>query len=293
MLGFLYAPTGVNGAAAGPANTATRRAWPARIALALVLIVLGGCQSRTPRWLVFDKGPATEALAVDVDAFRGPVTIVADPEATNITIRARLRSESETQALSASMFEKEREQSVLHLIDVVADLTTDENGVGVLRVTTTTDYQRPDKQWVQLRITAPSVDGVRVRNRDGTVDLINVRGAITVVNEAGKVVVRTLEPIAGPVNIIAANGSIDYRVRAESEGSYHLESTNGKTHFKALYGDVRLRQRGATEIDAQVGEGTNPVILRSINGNTRVCITDDPVPIGFLAYKDDSRLLSK
>ena len=250
--------------------------------LALAMLLLGGCGSRAKRWLVFDKGPMTEPVAVDVDSFRGPVRIVADPTIPNVVIRARLRAFNDVRDDRGNVVYPYGDQQTLDLIDVVAEMDADEGGRKVLRVATSTRFPYPDDQWVGLWINVPRVDGVRVRTRDGNVDLVNIRGAVTVVADHGDVIVRSEKPVVQPVDINAVNGSIEYRVREDSSGVIDVEAVNGRADFRGYKGLSSIRQRGPSQYVATLGEGGNPVSLRATNGNIRVVVTDNPVPIGYL-----------
>lgn len=248
--------------------------------LALAMLALGGCGSRAKRWLVFDKGPMTEPVAVDVDSFRGPVRIVADPDIPNVVIRARLRAFNDVRDDRGNVVYPYGDEQTLDLIDVVAEVDS-QDGRHVLRVNTSTRFAYPDDQWVGLWINVPRVDGVRVRTRDGNVDLVNIRGAVTVVADNGDVIVRTEKPIVQPVDISAVNGSIEYRVREDSAGVIDVEAVNGGADFRGYKGRANIRQRGPSQYVATLGEGDNPVSLRASNGNIRVVITDNPVPVGY------------
>lgn len=250
-------------------------------ALFLLAQFLGGCGSRAKRWLVFDKGPVADVVAVDVDSFRGPVRIVANPDVPNISVRARLRAFNNIRDDRGNVVYPNGEDQTLELIDVVTQLTTDGQRHGVLKVTTSTRFQYPDDQWVGLYINVPIVDGVRVRTRDGNVDLVNVRGAVDVIADNGDVIVRSAKPLLQPIEINAINGSIEYRIRPTSEGVFDVEAVNGRADFRGYQGWSKIRQRGASEYQAMLGRGTNPVSLRATNGNVRVVITDDPVPVGY------------
>ncbi len=260
------------------------RRRPANLAplllLMLAVVVPGGCGSRAKRWLVFDKGPMTEPVAVDVDSFRGPVRIVADPSIPNVVIRARLRAFNDVRDERGNVVYPYGDQQTLDLIDVVSELESQE-GRHILRVSTSTRFAYPDDQWVGLWINVPRVDGVRVRTRDGNVDLVNIRGAVTVVADNGDVIVRTEKAIVQPVDINAVNGSIEYRVREDSAGVIDVEAVNGRADFRGYKGLAKIRQRGPSQYVATLGDGGNPVSLRASNGNIRVVITDNPVPVGY------------
>lgn len=252
------------------------------LGLLLCLLLLGGCGSRAKRWLVFDKGPMTEPIAVDVDSFRGPVTIIADPDIPNVVVRCKLRAFNDVRDGRGNVVYPYGDNQTLDLINVTAEMESDDAGHRVLRVTTSTRFAYPHDQWVGLLINVPRVDGVRVRTEDGNVDLVNVRGAITVVADNGNVIVRSERPVVQPVDINAVNGSIEYRVREDSHGVYDVEAVNGRADFRGYKGFANIHQRGASQYVATIGDGANPVTLRATNGNVKLVVTEDPVPVGYL-----------
>ncbi len=254
------------------------------LTLALTMLLLGGCGSRARRWLVFDKGPMAQAIAVDVDSFRGPVTVIADPDIPNVVIRAQLRAFNDVRDLRGNVVYPYGDNPTLDLIDVTAEVEQDDLGHGVLRVTSDTRFAYPHDQFVRLMIYVPRVDGVRVHTVDGNVDLVNVRGAITVVADNGNVILRTENPVVQPVDINSVNGSIEYRIREDSHGVYDVQAVNGRADFLGYKGLANIHQRGPSQYVATIGDGVNPVSLRATNGNVKIVITDDPVPLGYLQH---------
>lgn len=251
--------------------------------LAGALLALGGCGGRINRVLEFQTAPSAEAWAVDVDSFRGDVKVISDPQAPEIEIKAKLRAGFEWYRLNLNRRQYRLTQT-LDNVNVMAELIRDESGRGVLQVTTMTEYHYPEIQSVDLIITMPDVRGVRVKTRDGAVDLVNIRGAVEVINESGDVMVRTLRPMREPVRITTTNGDIGYRIRAESTGLFDLDAPGGRVEFKALRGDVIMRQTGAEHATAELGEATNPVVLRAMDGEVRVTVKSNPVGVGPLNF---------
>ncbi len=253
------------------------------ILLALAMLALGGCGSRAKRWLVFDKGPLEgDAIAVDVESFRGPVTVIADPDIPNVVVRCKLRAFNDVRDERGNVVYPYGDNQTLDLIDVTAEIEQDDAGHSVLRVTTSTRFAYEYDQWVGLLINVPRVDGVRIHTTDGNVDLVNVRGAVTVVADNGNVIVRTEKPVVQPVDINAVNGSIEYRVKEDSHGVYDVEAVNGRADFRGYKGMANIEQRGPSQYIATLGDGVNPVSLRATNGNVKVVVTEDPVPVGYL-----------
>lgn len=255
----------------------------ARLLPILMLLVLCGCGRTLSRELVFDKGPVTDALAVDVDSFRGNVTIRTDPDSPGVLVRARLRAMNDWSGPVSEFLRMRELKASLADIEISADLQTDEqSGLGVLSVTATSFSPIARLQWVDLDIVMPQVDGVRVQTEDGLVDLVDIQGAVTVINHNGNVILRTTHPMVNPVSITATNGHITYRVGPESTGLFDMETVNGRAHIRALEVSLNVQQRGANQLTARLGEGSNPVVLRTTNADIRVQIGADPLQVGML-----------
>lgn len=264
------------------ANRITRTSL--RIAVVTLLsALLTGCGGRTVKELVFDKGPVTEAWAVDVNSFAGGVEVVADPAAPGIEVRATLRAGHDWYRVGKNIRQHRLEQT-LDRINVEAELIRDSNGFGILQVTAVTDYEYPDLQWVDLRITMPEVNGARVQTMRGTVDLLNLDGAITVINERGDVMIRSSKALTEAIAASTTEGNVNLRIPPDSSGEFDLEALGGAVEFKAYEGAPIIHSRGEERVTARYNGGGNLVVLRAYDGKVRVVIKDDPTAVGPFNY---------
>ncbi|MBL1217785.1 MAG: hypothetical protein D8M59_09850 [Planctomycetes bacterium] len=256
------------------------------LAAAPFVLAAAGCGGVERQEMIFDRYPPTEALAVYVDNFRGDVQVEADPTVTGPVVKARLHARHEWFRVKMNTFGAAKLDRTLDEVNVQADLdhgTGDQQGLAILRVMATTAFdvdRDPDLQWVDLHITAPSVDGVDIRTQDGSVDLVGISGAVTVANHNGNVVVRTTQPLVDPVTITTSDGHIYYRVTGESAGAFDIETIGGKAHIKAVEGTLSVQQEGQSRILAQFNDGGNPIVLRTTHDQIRVAVTPDPMPLG-------------
>jgi len=245
------------------------------VSLACFISMTTGCKllsTNSQHILVFDKTPVTHAMAVDVDSFRGDVTVTVDPLLDGITVEADLLSHDRGHGAG---FDN---------LDVSAKIETDENGFGVLRVLATSAEGYTDTRAVDLTVTMPQIDGLRVQTRDGRVTCDGVRGAVTVLNHNGEVRLRTMQPLTDPVSIATTDGRIAWQVTPESTGVIDAESTSGQIRLKANGGSLKVNQYGRSKLTAVLNDGANPVTLRTTNDKIYIFVDPNPMvtrPLGY------------
>ncbi len=245
-------------------------------------MLMTGCGARSRRTTIFDRGPLSNSIAIDVESFRGSVRIFADDSERDVTVKAKLRAMGEVIQLKHNMFHKKKLRAQVADVDVMTEMLEDESGQSVLYITTVSNHPYPEDQWVELRIYAPRVTNVRVQTCDGLVDLQGVSGKINVYNERGDVLVRSSQPITEPVEIITTDGDVQYRVEAVSTGLFDLEAIAGSSDISAREGRLVIHQMGVSRLTAELGEGINPIVIRTVNGNIKVAVRSDPEKVGLI-----------
>ena len=118
----------------------------------------------------------------------------------------------------------------------------------------------------------------RSPHQNGDVTLLGISGAIDIQTKDGNVRVVTPLMMNERVSIETRRGDIVYRVRGESSGI--IDAT-------AMYGAVALdvKEGDATILPGSTGDhlvssfngGTNPIIMRTVNGDIRIYVVADPV----------------
>lgn len=250
-----------------------RRLLVALVLLPALFTVMTGCGGTARTELFFDKGPVNEPIMIDVESFGGAVVVEAAPEAETVVIYATLRAGHDWYKVAKNLKVNELTASLEH-IDIQAELVRGGRGTPLLQVTTSTSYRYPDVQWVDLHIVAPAAYGVHVSTKRGMVDLVDVRGPITVGNVRGHVVVRGTQPINAPVNISTTAGHIQYQVASSSTGAIDAQAVGGTARVHAVDQPLPILQETDAHALAQLGAGTNPVVLRTIDGDIDVYIRD-------------------
>jgi hypothetical protein len=241
----------------------------ALLALAAMVVCLGGCGTSYPRVHAFAAGAAPSGVAVDAVNDAGPITITADPSIQRIRVEADLHVSSEVP--------EEERAALAEAVEFEMDLEG-EPPRQTLRVRVASPRPETRDVRVHLRVRAPSVRGVLARNERGHIVLEGVAGAIQAESVEGSIEVRTDRRLDQPVALVTEGGNILFKAPPETQGFFELKSgREGRVGFDSavvLPADVYASQgywRGL------VNEGANPVYLESQTGSVRVWIREDPM----------------
>jgi len=277
--------------------TAMRAA--AAIALAAVLVPLGaGCRShRTVEDQVlhndrnfrdammgrtFHTDDAVELktngpLAVDIDNFSGSVVVRADRDVTSTFVEVRRVSKH-----GIGRWYEGYEA----LDDAQWTATLEPRAGGNQTLVVRTDTPNPEKHFHQMQVLVitPALDSVKIRTQKGDVTVIENQGAVDIETTRGDVRMMTPWPITGAVTIVTSDGTIDYRVRGESKGAFDCETVGGEVRHRCEFGKWAY-MNDANDHDrflATLNDGTNPIVLRTTDGNIRVAVVPDPTAVGIV-----------
>lgn len=264
------------------------RRYPSLKALfpALAMIILVGCTNQgylqAPSLQSLARQTATDEpqtfdvvgpVAVDVDSFGGNVTIIANDKLTNATVQV-------TRDARHGFMRGDEAEASLSEIDYSADLVNRESGQ-VLEVKTWTDHDQPYQQRAHVRIAAPSITDVHVRTSHGMVHAQMIHGAVDIETTDGDVRVMTNMPMTKRVTILNQDGDIDYRVRGESTARFDAHAIRGKVLQRVRNGRmVILPSTDDDTLIATLNEGTNPVTLRTVDGQIRIAVVPEPTKVG-------------
>lgn len=244
----------------------------------LALAGLSGCTTTVHESFTLDFPITSEAVALDVDNFRGSVDVRVDPFLDEFVV--------ESDIVVRHGIEREKIPEVERAVEVDADLVR-QDGRSVLRIRTSTDRRKTEDHRVNLFIRMPRCDGLYIKNYDGMVELVNVRGAMEVHNRLGHVEVRTSHPIREPVTITTVDGNIYYQVPPGSTGVFDLEALEGEVRFVDRVGGMNASQHTSRKrYEGRVNEGTNRVLCRTNRGVVQVWIMEDPVDLTRSVHPD-------
>jgi len=240
-------------------------------ALAVALALAAGCRNTSTQSYTLDLAPTTGILALDVENFRGDVTIYATSDERTARVRGRVRIDG-----GSGKADKRRKHEA-----VMIDTRLEEDGArGVLRVRSSSAREEYQDHHVDLTIRVPRLDGLLVENSEGNVTVIDGAGATEIHTTSGAIQYLTSNTITDPVVLTAVDGHIYYQVPPGSTGDFDLETLDGIVAF-------RDRVTGSSE-DAEAAprayrgvliDDINPVIARTNNGDINVWVVDDPLAI--------------
>lgn len=229
-------------------------------------LALAACSMKQEHRSTFEVAPTTGLLALDVENFRG-----------DIDVRVDRRTQRATVVGVAHAGRSLGDQQGMALAGTTYDAQLIENGAqGVLRVRTTTNRENTGDHWMNLSITLPRCDGVRIDNRGGLILVVGTGGATEITNREGVIEFRTAQPITDPVTLTTTDGNVFYQVPVGSTGRFDLETLDGTVWYRDrvsqsddVYSAPRVHQ-------ATLGEGENPVIARTNRGNINIFVDEDP-----------------
>lgn len=251
------------------------------------ILVFAGCANvplateRTPVSSMFHPTSSDQAITfdvagpveIDVESFGGDVFITADPRHTVATVQVTRR------AVHGGRRHGEARHS-LEEINYTVDLVPGDLGQK-LQIRTATDHSEPHYQRADVHIQMPEIDGVHVRTRNGRVFARGIQGEVHITTSNGDVRVMTNQRMHRRVTIINSGGNIDYRVRGESAGAIDAETINGRVTHRFRYGRCVI-EPGTTRhrLKARFNDGTNPIVLRTVNGDIRIASVSEPERVG-------------
>lgn len=214
------------------------------------------------------------SIDVDIASIGGNITVIGNPDATETTVEV-IRESTHGYLRGSEPYE------ALTLADWNADL---QPGPGPLEtLTVRSSYEGPEPWYMQthIRIETPELGSVRVRTPRGSVEILNNTGPVDLRTDRGGILVATEHPQRGENLLIGNEGDIDYRVPRGSSGAFDIEVVEGEimtrvTEGQWLYVD---RANSLEVVNARLNSGTNPVVIRTTEGDIRISVV--PNPLGF------------
>lgn len=240
------------------------------------IVVLGGCTARMHSFQIPLEGAealGSAPIRVEVENARGSVVVEAWNGSTEPQVVAVAHTASEGPHAPVTWDGEDGSAAVA---------TIDRSGpIPTLRVRA----EPAGAQQVDVLIRAPSIDGVVVRSAGGEVDLIRVRGPISVSNSSvglgapakhlASIRVRTDHDLREGVTLVTDRGEVSCVVGPGSAGRVDMRTADG---------DARWTTEGArvTEHSALQGHyvgtlnaGNAPFTMRTEQGEVRLVVLPD------------------
>ncbi len=240
-------------------------------ALGASLAFSGGCRRTSHQTVELDLAPTTGILALDVDHFRGDVTVFAGSGDRTIEIQGTVRIDG-----GKNKAHKRRMHDAVSI-----DAQLEEDGArGILRVRTSSERAVYDDHRMHLTIRVPRCDGVRIENHWGAVNVYDAAGSAEIHATAGPIQFLTTHPITDPVVLTAVDGLIWYQVPDGSTGAFDLQTLDGHIWYRErVSGMTTDAVATPTTFQGVLEDDTNSVIARTNNGDINVWVVNDPMAI--------------
>jgi predicted regulator of Ras-like GTPase activity (Roadblock/LC7/MglB family) len=232
----------------------------------IAILALAGCQSQ--QVVDFDTAllPTRGPVAIDVQSFAGNVTIIADPsivgtqvQATQLELGLDEVPERSVHMTCSTTIETGITGEIVHVV-----ATCDDNALGLISA--------------EIVIRANSIHGVSVTTSNGNVTLLGISGAVDVTTRDGNVRIVTPLVMNERVSVENRRGDIVYRVRGESSGIIDATAMNGEVALDLRQGKaIILPGSTGDHLVATFNGGTNPIIMRTVDGDVRLYVVADPI----------------
>ncbi|MFM9181032.1 MAG: hypothetical protein ACKOV8_07300, partial [Phycisphaerales bacterium] len=152
----------------------------------------------------------------------------------------------------------------------------------VVRGTSTSPESFLHRTHIDLEL--PEVRRVRVRTRDGKVQVYENRGGADVVTTDGEVRVFTPWAITEDVSIVNRGADIVFRAFHGTCGRFDVDCVNGKVAARVTGGDWRIMdsRNDQDTLHATLGTCTNRMVMRNVDAAVIISIVDNPMEYGSL-----------
>lgn len=242
------------------------------VAVAGLLPLLGGCGSARSLEYAIDVREQAPALALHVDNFRGHVEVRVYPGLE----RARIHSNVRVTGDVAS----DDQPGALDAIDVVARIEDGPGGRQTLRIASNSDRLSTPDNLARILVQMPRCDGLFIKNFDGNVELVGVRGSMYVENHAGGIELRTNEVLDEPVTLLNTDGNIFVQVPKESSAFVDAESLKGKVFYRGHLGSTTRNHMTSTHtgqrFTGSLNSGEHRLTARTNDGHIYMYVMEEP-----------------
>jgi hypothetical protein len=219
---------------------------------------------------IFD---VTGPTALDIESFAGDVVIQGNPKLDKATVTIV------REGLHGHQRSDEAKQSLADIVST-AEIVPGELGQ-VIQIRAQTSSAEPHYLRAHVYVEMPEIQGVRVKTTHGKVYARDIRGRVDISTTEQDVRLLTNQPMIEPVTIVNRGGDIDYRVRGESRGTFDARTVGGQVNQVVRYGTMNVKATTRDDsLDAILNEGSNPIVLRTVDGDIRIAVVHNPEHVG-------------
>lgn len=214
-------------------------------------------------------------IDLQVESFGGSIRIEAVEGMVGTTVEPVRRAQ-------LGHFRRDEAIDSLELVDYVVEVADGEMGRAVLAISTSTQHPEPHFQGVDFYIRTGELGRVDVRTDRGRVWVKNNQEGVDIQTTRGDIRVVSDHPMNDAMVMVTSEGDIDYRAAAGSTGFYDLETMGGEVYQRFTKARVVALgvENGPSTFFGEVGDGDNPVVLRTTFGDIRVAVVEQPTDVG-------------
>ena len=232
----------------------------------IALFFLAGCRATQVVHLDTVTLKANGPVAVNVNSFGGNVTILGDPSINGVVVSANQHEDGVGTVPVAKLY-----------MNCTTHIENSELGETVF-VSATCNNDPLNLVSANIVVRAQDIHGVTVINGSGDVVVQQITGPVHIENSDGDV--RVVTPLVMNEQILIENrrGNIIYRVRSESSGLIDATAIGGEATLDLRQGNASILPGSTGErLAAQFNDGTNPMTMRTTDGNIRIYVNPDPI----------------
>jgi hypothetical protein len=219
--------------------------------------------------------PSDGVIDIDVETFAGDVVIRGGASTDGkIEISANVRARHGRER-------KDEAEGTLGEVFMTADMKRG-GDVPTLLVRASTKAAEPWLHRTDIDIRVPEMRRVTVNTRAGKVYVFENRGALSVHTTDGEIRVISPWTITDNVTLITRGADIVYRVNVGSTGLFDVDIVNGSVKARMEAGDWRIldARNDQDTLFAQLGTGTNRVLMRTSDARVTISVVKDPMDHG-------------
>ncbi|MBL9141757.1 MAG: hypothetical protein JNK53_07820 [Phycisphaerae bacterium] len=219
--------------------------------------------------------PVDGVIDLDIETFAGDVVIRGGAQTNDkVEISANVRARHGRNRTDEA-------EGTLGDVFITADMKRG-GDVPTLVVRATTKAAEPWLNRTDIDIRLPEMRRVTVKTRAGKVFVFESRGALSVHTTDGEIRVISPWTITENVTLVTRGADIVYRVNVGSTGLFDVDVVNGSVKARMEAGDWRIldKRNDQDTLYAQLGTGTNRVLMRTSDARVIVSVVKDPMNHG-------------
>lgn len=232
----------------------------------IALFLLSGCRATQVVNLNEVKLATVGPIAVYVQSFGGSVTIIADPTIQGAIVTANQQEEGVGTVPVARLY-------------MTCSTYIENSPLGeIVHVNAVCDDDPLHLVSANIVVRARDIYGVTVLNRAGNIIVQGASGPLHIETSDGDV--RVITPLVMNEAVLIENrrGDIIYRVRSESSGLIDATAIGGEATLDLRQGNaVILPGSTGDRLIARFNDGSNPIVMRTFEGDIRIHVNPDPI----------------